>query len=278
MKEKTKIIIFTDLDGTLLDKSTYSYQKALLVLNLLRKRGIPIIFCTTKTKAENEYYQRKLKIKDPFIVENGGAIFIPKDYFSLEILKKAFPQLKIYSNYFIIELGVAYPKLRRALKEIKAETKFKIIGFGDLTIKEVARDANLPFRLAKLAKMKKYNESFKFLEPPEKEKILFRKAREKGFKILPGGRYYNIFGKNTDKGKAVKILTKLFKMKFKKIKTIGLGDSLTDLPLLKEVNLPILVQKPPGIWEPKLKLKGLIKVKGIGPQGWARAIRKFVLN
>ena len=261
-----KIIIFTDLDGTLLDKNTYSFEKALPVVKKLKERKIPLIFCTGKTRAENEYYQKKLGLREPFIVENGGAIFIPKGYFS-------FPTPEI------IKLGVSVTKLREALEKIRKKTKFKILGFGDMTAKEVAKDANLPLNLAKLAKKKEFNESFKFLEPKEKEKILFREIKKLGFNYAHGGRYYNIFGKNTDKGKAVKKLTELFKREFKKVKSIGLGDSPNDIPMLKAVDLPILVKTPEGKWHPKVaKLKKVVKIDGIGPEGWVKAIEKYVLK
>ena len=69
-----KTVIFTDLDGTLIDTETYSYDRALPCIEHLRNQEIPIIFCSAKTRAEQEVYRKELQIKDPFIVENGGAI------------------------------------------------------------------------------------------------------------------------------------------------------------------------------------------------------------
>jgi len=268
-----KTIIFTDLDGTLLDPFTYSPKKAEPILKILKQKKIPVIFCTCKTQAENEYYQKKLKIKDPFIVENGGAIFIPKKYFSF-----SFPYDKSSKDHFIIELGVDYKKIRKGLEKIKKQTKLKIRGFGDMTVEEVAKDTGLSLKMAEMAKQKKYNESFKFEEPREAAKILFKKIKESGFNGSHGGRYYNIFGKNTDKGKAVKVLRKLFKKEFKEVKTIGLGDGLNDFSMLKVVDIPVLVQDKIGIWNPHVKSPRFHKIKGIGPKGWTRAINKFVLN
>jgi mannosyl-3-phosphoglycerate phosphatase len=274
MKKEKKIIIFTDLDGTLLNPLTYSYQVAKPLIKKLKKKRIPIIFCTAKTRAENEYYQKKLKIADPFVVENGGAIFIPKNYFGF-----SFHFDKAFRNYLIIELGTNYQKLRKTLKRIRKETGFRITGFGDMTLKEVAKDSGLPEPLAKLAKMKEYNESFKFLESLKKEKILRKKIKKYGLKLTQGGRYYNIIGKDADKGKAVEILTKLYKKDFRRLQTIGLGDSQNDLPMLKAVEVPILVQKPSGLWDPIAKdIPGLIRIKEIGPKGWVKAIKKYVLN
>ena len=146
-----------------------------------------------------------------------------------------------------------------------------------MTNKEVAKDAGVSLKLAENAKQKQYNESFKFNESRKFEKILFQKIKEKGFNVTHGGRYYNIFGKNTDKGKAVKVLIKFFKKEFTKTQTIGLGDSLNDLPMLKAVDIPILVQKPDKTFESKIKVKNLIKINAIGPQGWAKAIKKYAL-
>ncbi len=94
-----------------------------------------------------------------------------------------------------------------------------------------------------------------------------------GLTCLRGGRFYSVTGKS-DKGKATKIVTELFKRKLGKIKTIGLGDSLNDVPMLSEVDVPVLVQKPGEYWE-KIDLKNLYRIDGVGPQGWARAIEQL---
>jgi mannosyl-3-phosphoglycerate phosphatase len=281
-----KQIIFTDLDGTLLDGFNYSFKKVLPYLKILKEKKIPVVFCTCKTQAENEYFQKKLKNNTPFIAENGGAIFIPKNYFSYEIASVAASLLprndkvniKSSKNYFIIELGEPYKKLRIALNKIKKETGFKIKGFGDMSAKEVSEDSGLSIEMAKLAKKKDYNESFKFDELTKEEKILFEKIKKAGFNFTHGGRYYNIFGKNAGKGKAVKILAKLFQKEFGKIKTIGLGDSLNDLSMLKVVDIPILVKNKNGIWNPKINFSKLHRINGVGPEGWVKGIERFVLK
>jgi mannosyl-3-phosphoglycerate phosphatase len=84
-----KVIIFTDLDGTLLDYDTYSFEKALPALQLLRERDIPLIISSSKTAKEVVFYREQLENDHPFISENGGGIFIPKDYFKSEIKFKS---------------------------------------------------------------------------------------------------------------------------------------------------------------------------------------------
>jgi mannosyl-3-phosphoglycerate phosphatase len=270
-----KKILFTDLDGTLLDLADYSYDAALPALEALKKANIPIIFCTAKTFVENEYYRRKFGIEDPFIVDNGGAIFIPRNYFSFRF------ECKVRDDYCVIELGASYAELRAALKAIREEMGFKITGFGDMTAEEVAKDANLSVEEAERAKNKDYNESFIFDEPEEKEALLFDKIRAKGFEVTHGGRYYNIHGKDADKGKAVKILTALFEKEYGEgesgVKTIGVGDSRNDISMLNAVEQPALVKNKKGTWL-DLSLPNLYKARGEGPEGWVEVVEKFIIN
>src|SRR5207253_11339070 len=74
---RLRVVLFTDLDGTLLDAATYRYDAARPALDRLRECRIPLIICTSKTRAEVDYLRRELDNRDPFIVENAGARYIP---------------------------------------------------------------------------------------------------------------------------------------------------------------------------------------------------------
>ena len=76
-----KLIIFTDLDGTLLDHKTYSFENAFEALQAIKEKNIPLIICSSKTRSEIEYYREKLSNNHPFVSENGGGIFLPEGYF-----------------------------------------------------------------------------------------------------------------------------------------------------------------------------------------------------
>ncbi|MGB0624704.1 MAG: HAD-IIB family hydrolase, partial [Luminiphilus sp.] len=73
-------VIYTDLDGTLLDHHTYSFAEALETVHALRDRGIPIVPCTSKTRAETAELMNAAGLSGPMIVENGAAIWVPKDW------------------------------------------------------------------------------------------------------------------------------------------------------------------------------------------------------
>jgi mannosyl-3-phosphoglycerate phosphatase len=259
-----KWVVFTDLDGTLLDPVTYSYEKSLHGIMQLKSKDIPMIFCSAKTRAEQEIYRRELGVFHPFIVENGGAVFIPQAYFPF-----SFDYHKTVNDLLVIELGSPYKEIRRLLVEVREEGKFHFRGFGDMTVEEVAQETGLDIESANLAKQREYSETVKFDSGEELHKIL-KELGKLGLTWTHGGRFYEVMGKN-DKGKAVKLLINLYGKMWNGVKSVGLGDSLSDLSMLSLVDVPILVQKKDGSWE-DVDLPHLRKVPGIGPEGWSEAI------
>jgi len=266
---RPEVVVFTDLDGTLLERATYSYAPAVPALELLRQRKIPVVFCSAKTRAEQEVYRDELSICDPFIVENGGAIFIDQNYFPF-----TFDYDKTWGGYLVIELGIPYQEIRRLLEKMRSDTGTNFKGFGDMSPGEVAMETGLSLEAAQRAKEREYDETLKLEGTPKETERVLNAIRDIGLNFTQGGRYYDVMGSN-DKGKAVAILIKLFERKLGEIMTIGLGDSLNDLPLLSVVDIPILVEKPEGQWE-EMILPGLRRVEGIGPVGWRRAIEDFI--
>ena len=266
---KRKSVIFTDLDGTLLDLETYSYDRALPSIEYLRNQDIPIVFCSVKTKAEQESYRKKLQIEDPFIVENGGAIFISQGYFPFD-----FEYQKTEDGYQVIELGIPYRRIREILIQVRSDTGVNFRGFGDMSAEEVASLTNLDIEAAERAKAREYDETVDLDVTPEELNRFLNAIKKTGLNYTSGSRYCDITGPN-DKGKATRILIDLFRRKSGGIRTIAIGDSPNDLPMLSVVDIPILVQKPGGIWE-EIDMPHLRKVEGIGSEGWARAIEEII--
>lgn len=264
------IIIFTDLDGTLLDLKNYSFEKAKESLNLIHRLKIPLIICSSKTKCEIEYFRRKLKNNHPFVSENGGGIYIPKNYLKKEIKKY---KIEKSQEYFLIKLGEKYDNLRKVLNKIK-NMGFKIKGFGDMSIKEIMKLTNLNKYLSKLAKTREFDEVFISEENKENEKRILSFIKKSKLKYTKG-ELFHILGKN-NKGKAVKILKDLYKKEFGNIFSIGIGDGENDIPMLKNVELPIIVKKTDGSYIKCKDIKNAIITKLSGPAGFNETILKIL--
>jgi mannosyl-3-phosphoglycerate phosphatase family protein len=267
-----QVLIFTDLDGTLLDYSDYSFERALPALEIIERREIPLIICTSKTQTEIEHYRRRLNNRHPFISENGGGVFIPKDYGELQIANYKF-KTEEESDYYIIRLGARYDDLRTAIKSLQQEG-FDVKGFGDMSIEEVADITGLSKEEAAMAKERDFDEPFIFSGSECKTRTLLQRINEKGFHYTQGI-YFHILG-NSDKGKAVSILADMYKNALSDIVTVAIGDSLNDVPMLERVDYPVVVQKPDGSYDPRISLPDLIKAPGSGPAGWNKAVIEII--
>ena len=230
-------VVFTDLDGTLLDSHDYSYEGSMEAVRSLQSKNIPIVFCSSKTRAEQEFYRTKMDIHDPFIIEDGSAIMIPKRYFpSIDS-----SQYEQKDDYDVVVLGAGYGPVSRVtlLLEIRCDAK----AFGKLPSSEVARLSGLRPDLAALAKKREYSETLSI----EKSRLdrAFEIVDRHGLTMTYGGRFHTIKGK-TDKGTAAKRLVDLFSREFGDIRSIGIGNSQNDIPLLEVVDAPFLIGKDDG--------------------------------
>lgn len=261
MQKTGQMIVFSDLDGTLADFHTYSFEKALPALEALKKNKIPLILCSSKTRVELENFRSRLKNRHPFISENGGALFIPMDYFDF-----AFPYTRQDYDYWILEFGTPYHKIRGTMQKIQSRFPQAVRAFGNMGAQEVANLCGIPAEEGVLAKEREYDEPF-ILEDQKKLDEIREIAKKDHLQIIEGGRFYHLVGEN-NKGKAVTYMTDISRRAYVEIKTIGLGDSLNDMSMFQAVDYPVLVKKPDGKHEPGIELDNLIYSPGKGPEGW----------
>jgi mannosyl-3-phosphoglycerate phosphatase len=258
------LAVFTDLDGTLLDAGSYSFDAARPALARLREGGVPLILATSKTRAEVEWWRRRLANRDPFLVENGGAVFVPEGYFGEPV-----PRSIARGGYEVVEFGDRYERLVAALAEASRAAGCRVRGFHDMTAAEVAAACGLPFEQAALARSREYDEPFEVLDP-DRETALALEIARLGRRHARGGRFHHITG-NNDKGAAVRLLIELYRRRAGELNTIGLGDALNDVEMLNAVDRPVLIRSP--LVE---RLRAAVphgRVTALeGPAGWNEAI------
>lgn len=268
----SRYLLFTDLDGCLLDSDTYSFDEAKPALEALRAEEIPVILVSGKTRAEMEPLRERLGHQAPFIVENGAAVYVPLETFGF-----APERSRRRSSYHVIELGTPYALLRDVLRQIEEAVGTPLQGFGDLSVDEVMATTGLPREDALRAMLREFDEPFLVNGPPKLIQEICRQIVTRGLNWTRGGRFFHLTG-NNDKGRAAELLLRCYRRQRRlqdppeDVETIGIGDSLNDLPLLLTVDHPVLVQKPDGSYDPDINLPNLIRAPGIGPAGWSRAV------
>ncbi len=257
------ILIYTDLDGTLLDDA-YSIEGAEEALAAIRRRGIPLIACSSKTRGEVERLRLRLGLEDPFIVENGAACFLPEGWRGI-----AADEGSRDGPYRMIRLGADYERIRRFLAERGRD--FGVRGFGDATASEIARRAGLSLEDARLARRREFSEPFWF-EGEQRPAELAAAAAREGLEITRGGRFHHLVGRGADKGAAVRRLTALLGRHLPgPLLTVGLGDGMNDLPLLAAVDRAVLFPRADGSFEP-CTVPGVLHARGRGGRAWNEAV------
>ena len=259
-------VIFTDIDGTLLDSRFPNMDKMKELVGMTSQNGIHLIFCSSITELEQNRIKSEVHLHEPYIVENGGATIIPINYFK----KTKITNSKISQNNYVIETGGPATKIRSLLKKIKYKYDIDFKGVSDLTLSELSKITKLSQEYASRMMDRKYSETI--VQINKMKFTDFAKIIEQeGLNIIPGNQYFDITLGN-DKGTAVKILIDAFRKEFtNNVIFFGIGDSKNDESMLSLVDFPMLVQKSDGSWE-DLKFDKLNMINGVGPKGWEIAL------
>ncbi|MEO1747917.1 MAG: HAD-IIB family hydrolase, partial [Pseudomonadota bacterium] len=248
------LIIFTDLDGTLLDHETYSWKPALPALNELKRLDVPLIMASSKTAAEIAPVRAKAGfVPCPAIVENGAGILPPGD--------------------FTDDHDVAsYHVIRDALAEAPDELKTKFTGFGDMTIEEIAASTGLPVEGAALAARRAFSEPGIWSGTDTQRAAFINELQKFGVTGRYGGRYLTLSLGGTKAERMDEItqtlgLTNPF--------SVALGDAPNDVEMIEKANLGFIIKNTHG--KPIQPLPGendghIKRTELPGPAGWNAAV------
>ncbi len=269
----TRTLLFADLDGTFLEPRTFSFETSRQVLPRLRAAGIPLIFSTSKTRAEVEPIHTALGLQAPFLVENGGAVFIPRGTFPFEPVNS-----ERRGAYDVIPYGATYGSLVAHLDEIETEAGVALVCFHRMTAGEIAAETGLSLTAAAHAKMREFDVPFRLAEPDAAQWARVEEAiLGKGLSCTRGARFFHLH-MGCDKGAAARALADLYRKSDGVVRTVGIGDGAADLPLLESVDVPAMVRAPDGAVDPELaaRFPGAWHAKGMGPSGFVELVKALL--
>lgn len=243
-----KPLIFTDLDGTLLDHHTYGYEAAVPVLRRLAGLGIPVIANTSKTRAEWLHLAAEMGNTDAYVVENGSAIHWPDG------------RCEVF--------GERRERILETLAALKKRYRFE--GYADWGVAEISERTGLDLVSAARSADRQYSEPLVWLGGA-KEKDAFRAEIESaGLTTLQGGRFLHVLGR-TDKGRAVDFLRS---PEFSPI--IALGDSGNDIAMLQAADIAVVLASASGGRLEFESQNRVIRTALPGPEGWAEALTSIL--
>ncbi|MFD1382564.1 HAD-IIB family hydrolase [Rhodanobacter aciditrophus] len=264
----SKLIVFTDLDGTLLDHFDYSFQAASTALTTLKTLGIPCVINTSKTYSELLSLRQDLRHRDPFITENGAAVYLPKTC-SLQ----ATDELQSHGDYWVKAFGPSRVNLIELALSFKDTYDFTC--YSELTPEQLAEYTGLDLASASLSLQREFTEPLIWNDSQNALESLKTEMAKHGVKVQKGGRFVHLMGEACDKAVAMEWLNQQYQDKYQEqTKTIALGDGENDVGMIGQANIPVVVRSPVHI-PPEIPNRSDVWItESYGPTGWSEAINK----
>lgn len=268
--QQREILIFTDLDGSLLDHFGYQVEPADRLLAQLDNRQVPVIFCTSKTFSEVLELRTQLSNRHPFIVENGAAIYLPKDYFPTT--PPGF-QPSHHPDYLCHSFCESRSHWLALLSTIENDFPGQFIGFSALGTEGIMRTTGLTEARAAQANDRQHSEPLKWLGNDAQKSRFIEVMTQNGANIEQGGRFLHVIG-HCDKGRALNYLRHVYEnQQTMPISSLAIGDGENDISMLEAADQAILIRSPVHPF-PTVNNEHLIKSQHYGPHGWVESLQK----
>jgi len=269
-----KTLIFSDLDGTLLDHFTYESKAVNQTIQQLNKKNVPIILNTSKTLVELEIIHTAFGLKTPFIIENGAAVYIPINTFNTQ------PEdTVVIGNYWVKSFSLPREYWLNLLSNNTSEFSQYYQGFSSLSNQALCQLTGLNLKDAKRAKQRQYAEPLHWLGDETSKRIFIDHLINLGANVVQGGRFIHV-GDYCDKGQALIWLAERYREQFPNysISTVALGDGENDTPMLEAADIAVQIRSPVHDFPALYRQYRTMKTKLFGPEGWAEAINKLITN
>lgn len=269
--DQSSTVIFTDMDGTLLDHHTYSFAAAQPTLDALAARQIPVIPNTSKTYAEMVQLRDKIGLNGPFIIENGAAIYIPHGFF------KQKPAGTIWQDGFWCKSFISSKGYWIKLLEIvKADFAGEFTHFSVMSTDEVIAATGLGEDDARLAAKRQFGEPVMWLGSESRKAEFIAAVTERGATPLEGGRFIHISGDCT-KGKALNWFMDEYRRQSAMTATsIALGDGKNDIAMMEAADIAVRIASPTHEPPPVDKKDNVYTSTQLGPEGWTEIITQLL--
>ncbi len=270
------LVVHTDLDATLLDHDTYSWEPAQEALSLLREKSIPLILNSSKTLAEMKVISAELDLTYPLVCENGSFIAFPNGgYFSQRTIENHFTNIEKGAGYTLCHLGISRTQFLAKIHQLRENNPlYEFEGYADWDSETISKYTGLPSEMAERSSARNGTEPIHWHGTDEDFQQFKQELTSHELKAVSGGRFTHISGLS-DKATGLDELKRLYQatQSNKKIMTIALGDSPNDLGMLNAADIAIVI---PNHTTLSPHAPDVIHAKSKGPKGWNESMMEVL--
>ena len=268
-----RFIVFTDLDATLLDHDTYSWEPARPAVQSLKAQGSPLVLCSSKTLAEMIDLAQELDTQAPIVAENGAFVAIPAKH----PLAAQLSSDSTYDHYKIKLEGISRQDILETSNALRVEHGYRYEGFSDWTPSELAQKTDLSLEAAERASKRLATEPIVWNDTSERWENFSASLKAKHIQAIRGGRFIHLMGQ-TDKAHGMLQLVSYYRSLQPSISwtTVALGDSPNDIAMLSAADIGVVIPNPHRTEPLQVAGKHIIRAPHPGPIGWNSVISDLV--
>ncbi len=268
--QRKRALVFSDLDGTLLDHDSYSFEPARPALAELARRGVPVILSSSKTLAEMQTIREAMDLAGPFIFENGAGVAVPPELFpEADDVEQA-------QGFRLRRFGCDRQRILETLAGLRREG-YGFEGFADWDDAETARRTGLSLEAATRAGRRTASEPFLFLDDRERFEAFRDRLDAEGLRVVRGGRFWCAMGR-FDKADGMRWVREQYALSDpeSELLTVALGDSPNDEGMLGAADIAVVIRSRRSA-EVVLDEHGrVMRTEAPGPAGWREAIEALL--
>lgn len=260
------LLIFTDLDGTLLNSHTFEWQPAAPWLTRLHESGVPVILCSSKTAAEMLQLQTTLNLQGlPLIAENGAVI-------QLDVHWEDHP------TYPRLIAGISHNEIRLVLHKLREKEQFKFTTFDDVDDQVISEWTGLNRAQSALTRLHEASVSLIWRDSDERMAQFVAHLNDLGLQFVHGARFWHVLDASAGKDQAANWLIEAYRRQWRaRPLTLGLGDGPNDAPLLDVMDYAVVVK---GLNREGVHLRNddpqrVYRSQNEGPDGWREGMDYF---
>lgn len=260
MSKMAPALVFSDLDGTLLDHETYSYEAALPALNALARCAVPLILASSKTAAEIAPLRAEIGFeKCEAVVENGGGLLEP----------------------FSRSPGASrtHARLLSAIDRIPYGLRRKFSGISGWTLEQVSERTGLDVKAAARARQRDFSEPGIWSGNERELAEFLQSAAAQGISAVRGGRFLTLSFGGSKADRLLEISRRYRSPEGRRPIVLALGDAPNDVAMLEAADKGIVIPNPSSPVKIELcekQARNMACAGSPGPSGWNEAVLRFL--
>lgn len=277
MNKTGQKLIFTDLDGTLLDQDDCAWAAAQPSLKEALGLGIPVIPCSSRSFLECRALHERMGLRGPIVFENGAGVALPQNQFRRPLA----PPSDESEGYWLCRVAQPYGHVREILQKLRQKHHYQFRGLGDMSPGEIEHYTGRDATMALFAKQRRHSEPLMWLDNAKSFDAFAKDLETHGLRLTRGSHFIHV-GSPCDKGQATRWLTGVYqKMLGARPQVVALGDSANDVPMLQSADVAVIIRPPhamPLQYRARDAQQQVIISEAVGPAGWNQTVHRVLVK